>query len=767
MLRIITFLAAVLFSLSLNGQQKILIIPQPVSLIALHGTFVIDTKTDIEFQKDNKELKEASKFLAFSINEISGISLVENRHSKKSINLIIRQTKEIGQEGYLLKVTTSSVQITANSKVGIVYAIQTILQTLPGIRTNAALNVPCMEVKDYPRFAWRGMHLDVSRHFFSEELIKEYIDLLAKYKMNTFHWHLVDDQGWRIEIKKYPELTKTGAWRVNQLDKIWGSRPQATQGEAADYGGYYSQKQIKEIVAYAAQRNVTIIPEIEMPGHVASAIASYPQLSCSQKPQLPLTGGNYTNISSNFCAGNDSVFIFLQNVLTEVMQLFPSKYIHVGGDEVDKTPWKNCVHCQKRIKEEGLKNEDELQSYFMKRIEKFIVSKKRKMIGWDEILEGGLAPEATVMSWRGESGGIAAAKLNHDVVMTPGSPCYFDHYQAGPEGEPIAIGGMNTLKTVYDYEPIPKELNDIQAKYILGTQANLWTEYITTNEQVEYMILPRMLALAEVSWSPKVARNWNSFNERLKKSFEYFDEKGYHYCKGNFKVDIHPFSQNGKLKVSLSSEIIDAPIYYTTDDSEPDVTSKKYTSSFTIDSSSTLKAVIAVNGMIMGNKPAIQKFVMHKAVGRDVLYTNSVSKYYMADGINSLTDGVRGTLAANKYWHGFNGKDLIAKIDLGELTSIQSISLGCLQRYSDWIFLPKSVQFETSIDGENFIDVGIINNNISVSEKSPLIKDFKIVIKKQNIRYIRVIAKVLDACPKGHSGEGQPAWLFADEIIVE
>ncbi|OIR12219.1 beta-hexosaminidase [mine drainage metagenome] len=767
MLRLITFLTTVLFSFSISAQQNILIIPQPVSLIAHYGTFVIDTKTDIQFQKDNKELKEASKFLIFSINEISGISLVENRHAKKSINLIIRRIKEIGQEGYLLNVTTSSIQIIANNKVGIVYAIQTLLQTLPGIRTNAALNIPCMEVKDYPRFEWRGMHLDVSRHFFSEELVKEYIDLMAKYKMNTFHWHLVDDQGWRIEIKKYPELTRTGAWRVNQLDKIWGSRPQAKEGEVADYGGYYTQKQIKEIVAYAAQRNITIIPEIEMPGHVASAIASYPQLSCSKKPQLPLTGGNYTNISSNYCAGNDSVFIFLQNVLTEVMQLFPSKYIHVGGDEVDKTAWKNCVRCQKRIKDEGLKNEDELQSYFMKRIEKFIVSKKRKMIGWDEILEGGLAPEATVMSWRGETGGIAAAKMNHDVVMTPGSPCYFNHYQAGPEGEPIAIGGMNTLKTVYDYNPIPKELNEKQAKYILGTQANLWTEFITTNEQVQYMILPRMLALAEVSWSQKGARNWNSFNQRLKKSFEYFDEKGYHYCKGNFKVDIHPFSQNGKLKVSLSSEIIDGSIYYTIDGSEPDVTSKKYTSSFTIDSSLTVKAVIAVNGMIMGSKPAMQKFVMHKAVGRDVLYTNPVSKYYMADGINSLTDGVRGTLAANKYWHGFNGKDLIATIDLGELKSVQSISLGCLQRYSDWIFLPQSVKFETSIDGINFIEAGKINNDISVNEKSPLIKDFKILMMKQNIRYVRVTAKILNACPKGHSGEGQPAWLFADEIIVE
>jgi len=323
------------------------------------------------------------------------------------------------------------------------------------------------------------------------------------------------------------------------------------------------------------------------------------------------------------------------------------------------------------------------------------------------------------------------------------------------------------LKTVYDYEPIPAELNEMQSKYILGAQANLWTEFITTREQVEYMILPRMLALAEVCWSKKETKNWNSFNQRLKKSFTYFDQKGYHYCKGNFKVEIHPFSNNGNLNVSLSSEIIGAAIYYTNDGSEPDITSKKYTSSFTIDSSETIKAIIALNGIVMGSKPAMLKFVMHQAIGRDVLYTNPISKYYPADGNNSLTDGIKGTVAPNKYWHGINGKDLIATIDLGSPKLVQTISLGCLQRYSDWIFLPQSVQFETSIDGENFIVAGKINNDVSVNEKSPLIKEFKIVFMKQNVRYVRVNAKVLDACPKGHSGEGQPAWLFADEIIVE
>ncbi|MGN6163975.1 MAG: beta-N-acetylhexosaminidase, partial [Flavisolibacter sp.] len=485
--------------------QQANIIPQPVSLQLNEGSFLIDNNAALKFNAANKDLEAAADFFVSYVKKVSGRSLPLNVRKSKTIEFKLVKTNDIGEEGYLLTVSPASVVITANTKEGIIYGMQTLFQTLPAVRTNAPLQISAMQVKDYPRFKWRGMHLDVCRHFFSPDLVKEYIDLMAAYKMNTFHWHLTDDQGWRIEIKKYPKLTQVGAWRVDETNKVWGQRPQAKEGEAATYGGYYTQEQIKDIIRYAAQRNITIVPEIEMPGHSAAAIASYPYLSCTQQPQLPMTGGNYTNISSNYCAGNDSVFLFLQNVLTEVINLFPSTYIHVGGDEVDKTSWKNCPKCQARIKAERLKNEEELQSYFIKRIEKFLISKHRKMIGWDEILEGGLAPEATVMSWRGEAGGIAAAKMNHDVVMTPGNPVYFDHYQGDPATEPLAIGGFNTLKKVYDYEPVPKELNEQEAKYVLGAQANLWTEYITTAEHVEYMVLPRMLALAEVVWSPKQA----------------------------------------------------------------------------------------------------------------------------------------------------------------------------------------------------------------------------------------------------------------------
>lgn len=757
-------LVFVLFAMPAMAQQQASIIPQPVSIQYSNGSFVLNSNTAILYNVKNALIKPAVDFFITSVKNISGIQLPVNSAKASIIEFALEKNETIGNEGYTLDVTPKKITIKANTNAGIVYGIQSILQTLPAIRTNAKLEIPCMSITDYPRFKYRGMHLDVSRHFFGPEFIKEYIDLIASYKMNVFHWHLVDDQGWRIEIKKYPNLTTTGAWRVDKNDIIWGSRPQAKPGEAATYGGYYTQEQIKEIIAYAAVRNVTIIPEIEMPGHVASAIASYPQYSCTQHPQLPMTGGNYSGMSSGYCAGNDSVFTFLQNILTEVISLFPSQYIHIGGDELDKGPWKVCPRCQARIKKEGLKNEDELQSYFIKRIEKFLISKKRKMIGWDEILEGGLAPEATVMSWRGEAGGIEAAKMNHDVIMTPGKPVYFDHFQAGPEGEPIAIGGMNTLRNVYDYEPIPAELNAAQAKHVLGAQANLWNEFITTAEHVEYMILPRMLALSEVVWSKKENKNWANFNERLQSHYKAFGQRGLNYCPGNYTVGIKPVTQNGKLLINLSSDIMGADVYYTTDGTEPTLSSKKYSTPIEINASALVKAVTVVNGRIMGVQAARQNFVMHKAIARPVEYKNPVSRFYQADGPNSLTDGVRGTNAVGKYWHGFSAKDMIATIDLGEIKNIQNITLGCLQNYSDWIFLPSSVKFETSANGTDFEEVQTVNNPVNINERTAQY-DFKVTFSNKAVKFIRVTAKN-NLCPPGHSGEGKPGWIFADEIMV-
>lgn len=760
-------LAVLLLPCLLLAQQKVSIIPQPVSLQINNGNFTIDNNTTITFKKSDKSLRAAAHFLKSGISSISGIELSENKRKEKEIEFKISPTDEIGEEGYLLSVTNNKVLITANTNKGIIYGIQTLFQVLPQVRTNAILKLPSMQIVDYPRFKWRGMHLDVSRHFFTVDMVKEYIDLLAYYKMNTFHWHLVDDQGWRIEIKKYPKLTEIGAWRVDQNDKVWSDRPQAKVGEEPTYGGFYTQKEIKEVVKFASERGVNIVPEIEMPGHVASAIASYPELSCTQQHQLPLTGGNYTNMSSNYCAGNDEVFKFNEDVLTEVMALFPSKYIHIGGDEVDKTSWKNCPKCQARMRQENLKTEEELQSYFIKRIEKFIVSKNRKMIGWDEILEGGLAPEAVVMSWRGEKGGIESAKMHHDVVMTPGNPVYFDHYQAGPDGEPLAIGGMNTLRKVYNYEPIPKDLPIENRKYVLGAQANLWTEYVTTNEGVEYMILPRMLALAEVVWSPANSKNWESFNKRLKWHYRGFQQKGYHYSEGNSKIQITPTVENGKLTVVLSSDVLDSEIYYSLDGSDPNDKSIKYTTPFIIEKTETVRAVSVIDGKVANGIPSKLDFSIHKASGKNVTYLNKPTSAYQANGNNSLTDGVRGTLDVTKYWHGFYAKDMIATIDLGEITSLKSLSLGCLQNKGDWIFFPTMVKFEISNDGINFKEVGQSEAPLEKRNEQKAIYNFSTNFAAQNAKFIRVTAKIISSLPKGHSGEGKPGWLFADEIVAE
>ncbi len=420
--------------------------------------------------------------------------------------------QRFGAEGYRLSITPDAVKISAAAPAGVFYGCQTLLQLLS---TNAPRAIACAEIEDAPRFRWRGMHLDVCRHFMPKEFLKRYLDLLARYKFNTFHWHLTDDQGWRLEIGKYPKLTEIGAWRMENGER---------------YGGCYTQDDAREIVAYARERHITVVPEIEMPGHAVAALAAYPELSCSGGQfEVETTWGIFQDV---YCAGNERVFTLLEDVLSEVFDIFPSQYIHIGGDECPKERWKTCPKCQARIRAEGLRNEDELQSYVIKRMERFLHANKRQLIGWDEILEGGLAPDATVMSWRGEEGGVEAARQGHDVIMTPQSHCYFDHYQSSDfasEPKAFSLQSPLPLETVYAYEPIPAELTAEEAAHVLGAQANLWTEYIPTTQQAEYMLLPRLCALSEVVWSPKALRDEASFFSRLPAHFDYFDAKGINY----------------------------------------------------------------------------------------------------------------------------------------------------------------------------------------------------------------------------------------------
>jgi hexosaminidase len=524
-----------------NGSENVYsVIPAPVSLKELPGKFTFTGKSKIIVSDLNEETGLSADFLASLVKNPTGWDLEVvsgNRASRGSVFMTLDSSIS-NDEGYVLSVTRPKIIVKAKTPAGLFYAVQTIRQLMqPEVEKDSLINgfrpsVPSCEITDEPRFAYRGMHLDVGRHLFPAETIKKYIDMIALQKMNTFHWHLTEDQGWRIEIKKYPKLTEVGAYRNETIV----GRPRRGGPRVYDstrYGGFYTQDEVRDIVAYAKSKFVTVIPEIEMPGHALAALASYPELSCTGGPfEVATRWGIFDDV---YCAGKDNTFDFLEDVLTEVMDLFPSQFIHVGGDECPKIRWKQCPYCQKRIKDEGLKDENELQSYFIKRIEKFISSKGRRLIGWDEILEGGLPPEATVMSWRGVAGGIEAAKQDHDVIMTPTTYVYLDYYQCEPEGQPLAIGGYLPLEKVYSFDPEFDELTPEQQKHILGVQGNVWTEYIATPEHLEYMTYPRMIAISEIGWSPASLKDFEDFLARFSVERKRLDEMGINYFKGEYR----------------------------------------------------------------------------------------------------------------------------------------------------------------------------------------------------------------------------------------
>ena len=503
------------------ASAQVSIIPKPNESKPLKGRFAVKPSTIIVAPA---ALKFEGVWLQKAIKEnFKPLLKLAPANNSDTDFIQLSLVKNLDKEAYSLNITPKGVHIMAGGSAGIFYGVQSFYQIL---MASGLGSVPCMIINDSPRFKWRGMHLDCCRHFFTTEEVKKYIDYLAMYKMNVFHWHLTDDQGWRIEIKQYPKLTEVGGWRKGTMvghyrDQKW---------DTLTYGGFYTQEQIREVVKYAAERHITVVPEIEMPGHALAALAAFPEFSCNGGPFK--TGNTWGVYDDVFCAGNDSTFAFLQRIMDEVLQLFPSEFIHIGGDECPKVRWKSCPKCQARIKAEGLKDEHELQSYFIQRMENYLNSKGRKIIGWDEILEGGLAPNAAVMSWRGVAGGIAAAKEKHFVVMSPGNPCYFDHYQFGKEIEqPVAIGGFNPIDSVYAFEPVPSVLSAEEAVYIMGAQANVWTEYITTFSHVEYMALPRMAALAEVLWTHSRNKDYKDFSRRLELNKHILKKKGINYAR--------------------------------------------------------------------------------------------------------------------------------------------------------------------------------------------------------------------------------------------
>jgi len=580
-----------LLSVNLRAQdgERFSLIPQPLIVAPQPGEFLLDAQTAIQVDQKNAELKALAELVEQGLFERTNIRLGAHAGGEKVIALRLAPDT-LGDEGYRLTVGPDGIEAVASKANGLFYAIQTIYQLLPAEgAVGTDVGIPAVEITDRPRFGWRGLMLDVGRYFYSVDYIKKFIDYLAMHKMNVFHWHLVEDHGWRIEIKKYPRLTEAGAWRRS-------TNFQRANIDDHPHGGFYTQEDVKDVLAYAKERYVTVVPEIELPGHVLSALVAYPELSCTGGPfEIPEQWGIQKDI---YCAGKEEVFTFLEGVLGEVADLFPSEFIHIGGDEAPKDRWKACPHCQQRIKDEGLKDERELQSYFITRIEKFLNSKGKRILGWDEILEGGLAPNAAVMSWRGVEGGIEAARMHHPVVMTPTSYLYLDYFQGEPYLEPGAIWGKVPLRRVYSFEPIPEELVGKERGFIMGLQGNVWCEYIHSPDEVDYMTYPRAAAVAEVGWSSRENKDWDDFVRRMESQYLRYDQKGIRYATSARQVyfEVEDDVARGRSTVTLKTDSYRPEIRYTLDGTEPTMDSPVYEGPFEVAEYTTVRAATFEDG---------------------------------------------------------------------------------------------------------------------------------------------------------------------------
>jgi hexosaminidase len=730
------------------------IIPMPASVSETADSFLLDKQTVIVANNESDK-KTAALFNAW-LRELTGYELAVKEQGDKNAILLQTGNDTTNAEGYTLTADHNNIIIKGNSGAGTFYGIQTLIQLLP-LEKARAMFVPGVNITDAPRFAYRGLHLDVGRHFFSVDFIKKYIDLMAMHKMNTFHWHLTEDQGWRIEIKKYPRLQEVASKRKETM----AGRYADNKYDGKPYGGYYTQEQVKEVVQYATDHFITVIPEIEMPGHSLAALTAYPNLGCTGGPyEVGTRWGVYDDV---YCAGNDSVYLFLQDVLDEVMALFPGKYIHIGGDESPKVRWEKCPKCQARMKQEGLKDEHALQSYFIQRMEKYLNSKGRQIIGWDEILEGGLAPNATVMSWRGIEGGIAAAKQKHDVIMTPGEFCYFDHYQSKGTNEPLAIGGFLPVSQVYSYEPVPAALTSDEAKYIKGAQANVWTEYINNTNYLEYMVYPRAAALSEVLWSPKDKRNYDNFVDRLKVHVKRLDLKKVNYAKHVFEVTGKVTDNSkGGVAVVLNSKLDGGKIFFTTDSTAPTPQATPYAGPVQITRSGTLRAQVFLDGKPFGNEYN-QTFLYHKGLAKKVSMATVADAGHRPDTNFTLVNGVEGNAAYNdNEWFGFKGTDMEAVVELDSVQDIHLVGINTINVKGDWIYPPKQVVFSVSDDGKTFKEVYKQN-----TFAQPGINKVRGHLQAVRGRFVKVQMQNFGKIPAGAAGAGNGAWLFADEFIID
>ena len=770
---LLTLAAGIVLCSCGSHDPQIAIVPYPNHLETGRGTYrVTDRPVTCDSRTDERTQRAVVGFAARLATVTGGTNPVTVADEVPASGIRFVTDESLPAEGYELNVDGEGIEVRASQFPGFLYALQSLEQLLPAAvygtepAPDAAWEVPCVKIADAPRFAYRGMHLDVARHFFSVDEVKRYIDVMAIHKLNTLHWHLTDDQGWRIEIKRYPELTAVGSIRkATVVRKEWGTY------DGTPYGGFYTQDEIRDVVKYAADRGVTVIPEIDLPGHMLAALTAYPELGCTGGPYE--VWGRWGVADDVLCPGREKTFEFLEGVLTEVMELFPSEYIHIGGDECPKVRWEKCPRCQAKIRQLGLKDDGEhtaehyLQSYVTDRIGKFLAQHGRRIIGWDEILEGRAPSDAVVMSWRGSEGGIAAAKLGHDVIMTPNSHFYFDYYQSlDTDAEPFGIGGYIPMEQVYSYDPAFPELTPEQQKHILGVQANLWTEYVLSDEHLEYMLLPRLAALSEVQWCLPETKDWNRFIGSFRMD-EIYSQMGYEFAKHIFGVTasyaVDP--EKGGVVMTLTTQG-GAPIRYTLDGSDPTASSPLYKAPVTIGESCTFKAAALREGM---QTPVYaRKFDFNKATGRRIALNAAPTLKYTYGGASLLVDGYRGgPVYSNGAWIGFLNEPLDVTIDIQGAKPYSAVTVESLVEKGEWVFPPSSVGVYLSDDGSEFTEAALMSVPQETAGSPDGVKPFKVLFPETSARYLRVVARTVDPIPAWHGAAGQKAHMFVDEIIVE
>jgi hexosaminidase len=734
------------------------IIPQPNNISYQEGTFLITAETKI-VAADSKEGRLIAEAIQTFLVENFNLSLKVTTVPQTNAIQLILSAKQGGKEAYELAVSKTGVLIRGNDYNGIFYGVQSLKQLLTPktILKKPALNF--VSITDAPAFGWRGMMLDVSRHFLATDSVKQVIDILAMHKMNKFHWHLTDGIGWRIQIDNYPELTKKGAWRKVKADKKPWENFEATYEDSVGvvYGGYYTKDDITEIVTYAAERYIDVIPEIEMPGHSEAALQCYPELSCEG-----------TENSGVYCAGNDAAFEFLQNIIREVIPLFPDEYLHIGGDEVGKDAWLGCTKCKKRMQNEGLTNGEELQSYFVNRMEKFVHAQGKKLVGWDEILEGGLRHRATVMSWRGFDGGIEAANAGHDVVMSPGSPLYFDHNQGKSEFEPPSWGGYNNLLKVYNFNPVPGDIEADKRHHILGGQANLWTEQVKSLSHIQYMMLPRLSALSEALWTNPDQKNEQQFIKKIAIHFDRLTALGYTFAESSLSPDYEVSYDkiNKEFILELQNELGIHDIRYTLDSTAPTLSSAVYGEPIRYTAPIDVRAQTFRKGKSIGF-PLKKTFSTGSSDTYTIAYTNPYNESYSGGGDFALFDnGFASSRGDDPNWQGLPQKDFEVTIDLNEANWVSYIGLNFFQHISATsVMLPTEVMIAISENGTDYTTV-FTKQLETIMGRDPIIKRIEAKFEKQNVSFIRILAKNRAQLPEWHIRSGD-AWLFADEVTVK